>query len=246
MRGDRGFPVRVRFTKQGRVRFISHRDVARAFERAFRMEGVPLAFTQGFVPRPKVSFGLGLPTGHESEAEYLDVEMTEEVGLDRFVQVVTSALPQGMEVTGAKFLEPRADSLQQAVTAADYLVEGVATEGETAPDPSDVAAWVQQALRAEALPALVRRKGKAVEDDLRPAIRDLRIVDTTSRGVTLQLEVSTQPRSVRPSEVLALLGPGGMLTEARVVRTQQWIERDGSRLTPLEADTRERAEAGAP
>ena len=57
MRGDQGFPVRLRFSKHGKIRFISHRDVARAFERAFRIVELPLAFTQGFSPRPKVSFG---------------------------------------------------------------------------------------------------------------------------------------------------------------------------------------------
>ncbi len=53
MRGDAGFPVRLRFTKRGKVRFISHRDVARAFERAFRIEQLPLAFTQGSRPGPR-------------------------------------------------------------------------------------------------------------------------------------------------------------------------------------------------
>ena len=75
MRGDSGFPVRIRFAKRGKVRFISHRDVARAFERAFRIEQLPLAFTEGFSPRPKVSFGLALSVGHESDAEYLDVDV---------------------------------------------------------------------------------------------------------------------------------------------------------------------------
>ena len=69
MKGSDGIPVRVRFTKLGKVRFASHRDVARAFERAFRIEQLPMAFTLGFSPRPKVSFGLALGTGHESYAE---------------------------------------------------------------------------------------------------------------------------------------------------------------------------------
>ena len=79
--GDLGFPVRLRFAKHGKVRFISHRDVARAFERSFRMAELPLSFTQGFSPRPKVSFGLALSVGHESDAEYLDVELAEPVDL---------------------------------------------------------------------------------------------------------------------------------------------------------------------
>jgi radical SAM-linked protein len=65
--------VRLRFAKVGKVRWTSHRDVARMWERALRRIRLPLAYTQGFSPRPKVSFGLALSTGHESVAEYLDI-----------------------------------------------------------------------------------------------------------------------------------------------------------------------------
>src|SRR5204862_7253907 len=73
-----GVKLRIRFTKLGKVRFTSHRDIARMWERAFRRTGVALAYTAGFSPRPKISFGLALPTGHESVAEYLDVELAED------------------------------------------------------------------------------------------------------------------------------------------------------------------------
>ena len=112
MRGDSGFPVRIRFAKRGKVRFISHRDVARAFERAFRIEQLPLAFTEGFSPRPKVSFGLALSVGHESDAEYLDVELTEAVDTASLAERLTPALPEGMPATGAVRLIERGPALQ--------------------------------------------------------------------------------------------------------------------------------------
>ena len=62
--------LRIRFTKLGKVRWTSHRDVARMWERAFRRAQLPVAYSAGFSPRPRVSFGLALPTGHESEADY--------------------------------------------------------------------------------------------------------------------------------------------------------------------------------
>src|ERR1017187_10448785 len=65
--------LRVRFAKVGKIRFTSHRDVARMWERALRRSGLPVARSQGFNPRPLVGFGLALPTGCESLAEYLDV-----------------------------------------------------------------------------------------------------------------------------------------------------------------------------
>src|SRR5438874_3489078 len=93
--------VRLRFSKLGKVRWTSHRDVARMWERAFRRVSLPLAYTQGFSPRPKVSFGLALPTGAESLAEYLDVELDPRVTeLDEHLPArLTPALPVGIDVT---------------------------------------------------------------------------------------------------------------------------------------------------
>src|SRR5262245_55300620 len=123
MRGDTGFPVRLRYAKRGRIRFISHRDVARAFERSFRIAELSLAFTGGFVPRPRVSFGGGLPVGCESDAEYLDVELAVPVDLDGLPARLTAGLPDGMVVDGAVALVPRAPALQESITALEYRVE---------------------------------------------------------------------------------------------------------------------------
>ncbi|MGZ4693054.1 MAG: TIGR03936 family radical SAM-associated protein, partial [Acidimicrobiales bacterium] len=69
--------VRFRFSKLGKIRFTSHRDVARLWERALRRAELPVALTEGFSPRPKVHFGLALSTSHESWGEYLDVDFRE-------------------------------------------------------------------------------------------------------------------------------------------------------------------------
>ena len=67
--------VRFRYSKAGKVRFCSHRDLARVWERALRRARLPVAYSEGFSPRPKLSFGLALSTGYESVAEYVDVEL---------------------------------------------------------------------------------------------------------------------------------------------------------------------------
>ncbi|HVT77145.1 MAG TPA: TIGR03936 family radical SAM-associated protein, partial [Acidimicrobiales bacterium] len=64
--------LRIRYTKLGKVRWISHRDIARCVERAVRRAKLPVAYSEGFSPRPRIAFGLALPTGAESSAEYLD------------------------------------------------------------------------------------------------------------------------------------------------------------------------------
>jgi radical SAM-linked protein len=236
MRGDSGFPVRVRFSKRGKVRFISHRDVARAFERAFRIEQLPLAFTEGFSPRPKVSFGLALSVGHESDAEYLDVELTEAIDVSALVERLTPALPEGMPATGAVRLIERAPALQESITEVQYRVATV--DGHGQPTPEEVLdAAASGALASDEIMVTRVRKGKESVDDLRPALRSIEVAHDGDTPV-LDLTLLTQPRGARPREVLDALETfaGTGLTEHRVTRTSQWIERGGARLEPLEAD----------
>jgi hypothetical protein len=251
--------VRLRFSKRGKVRFVGHRDVARAFERAFRIAELPIAFTQGFSPRPRVSFGLALSVGHESDAEYLDVELREPVDRD-LPAVLTAALPDGIVVTGAAALADRAPALQEAVTAVEWEIEvssegrsehevrrperpGETGPGRSSPAPLAVARLVAAAMASPSLRVVRTRKGREAEEDIRPALRRVEVLGAAEHGVLLGFEVSTQPVSVRPGELLAALDDE--LTARRVVRTGQWIERGGVRLEPLAADPRGAVEARA-
>jgi radical SAM-linked protein len=238
MKASDGFPVRLRFTKRGKVRFISHRDVARAFDRAFRIEQLPLAFTQGFAPRPKVSFGLALSVGHESDAEYLDVELREQVAPDELCEPLTDALPEGMAVTGAAALVERAPALQESVTLVGYRVHVGDGDGNAVPADALHAA-AARALGAPSLPVTRTRKGRESTDDLRPAIRTIELIASPDHEgpEALELTLYTASRGARPREVLDAMSDGDVvLTERHVLRTAQWIERDGARLEPLEAD----------
>ncbi len=76
--------LRVRYTKLGKIRFIGHRDVARIWERSLRKASIPVLYSQGFSPHPRISFGLALPTGFESEAEYVDIYLGEDFFMDGF------------------------------------------------------------------------------------------------------------------------------------------------------------------
>ncbi|MDQ3758019.1 MAG: TIGR03936 family radical SAM-associated protein [Actinomycetota bacterium] len=214
--------VRLRFSKVGKVRWTSHRDVARMWERAFRRVQLPLAYTQGFSPRPKVSFGLALPTGAESVAEYLDVELA--LGTDVDVVALpgrlTPALPVGIDVLAAAAVDDRADSLQHEVDSCSWTVE---VAGAAAHELDDL---VAAALAADSLVVSRERKGKVSEEDIRPGI--LSVVAT---GTVLECELAARPRALRPSELVSAISPA--LEVAGVRRTAQWIQRDGARWEPL-------------
>ena len=219
--------VRVRFSKLGKVRWTSHRDVARMWERAFRRVTLPLAYTQGFSPRPRVSFGLALPTGHESVAEYLDLELAvgaelDEVAIATLPARLTPALPAGIDVLAACVIDDRAGSLQEEVTSCTWLVEAAGVS------PGELEELTGRALAADSLVVTRERKGRTVSDDIRPGILSL---EPQPDAPVLRCELATQPRGLRPSELLAALRPG--LDEGSVRRLHQWIQRDGARWEPI-------------
>ncbi|HZU80723.1 MAG TPA: TIGR03936 family radical SAM-associated protein [Acidimicrobiales bacterium] len=217
--------LRVRFAKLGRVRWTSHRDVARMWERALRRGGLPVAYTEGFSPRPQLSFGLALPTGCESTAEYLDVSLRDDVDPGTFAGLLSPLLPEGVDVRAAAVLAPGTPSLQE-------VVDGCAWDVDVPDVDVDVlAAAVARALASPSLPVERERKGRRQVDDVRSALLALEAHPAAhGRGSRLVAEVSTRPRGVRPAELAAALG----LELGAARRTCQWIERDGARLEPLE------------
>ena len=88
----------VRYAKRGKMRFASHRDVARAFERGVRRAGLPIAYSAGFTPHPKISYAGGAPTGVASEAEYLSLALTARQAETQVCQRLDAALPDGIDV----------------------------------------------------------------------------------------------------------------------------------------------------
>ncbi len=252
--------IRFRFAKLGKIRFTSQRDVARMWERALRRAGLPLAYTEGFSPRPQLSFGLALPTGCESLAEYVDVAFDGSHPAAGAVEpaslpgVLSDLLPAGIEVEEAELVVRGGESLQQAVTFCSWTMR---LAGIPRGELEDRVAVL---LAAPEVPIVRERKGREVHDDLRPAVRALavagadddRVEDPSGRTVGLRSELATQPRGVRPVELVRGLiavveaspdrlphAPGARPAPVsipvldRACRTHQWIEREGRRAEPL-------------
>ncbi|MBV8463324.1 MAG: DUF2344 domain-containing protein [Acidimicrobiales bacterium] len=239
--------VRLRFSKLGKIRFTGQRDVARMWERALRRDGFPVAYSAGFSPRPQLSFGLALPTGAESLAEYLDVTVDPGRGtgvdLDETPARLSALLPEGIEVTAAAALAEGDASLQEIVTTCRWVLALGGATGD------QVASVLAAALAADHLPVVRRRKGRDTEDDLRPSILALEAGGVGPDGtVDMVAELATRPRGVRPAELMAALATAGRPNAGpvptvgnnlggpvllRACRTNQWIECDGSRRDPL-------------
>ena len=234
--------LRLRYAKLGRVRYTSQRDLARLMERAMRRASLPLRRSAGFSPRPLLSFGLALPTGCSSRAEYLDLRLDHEsttspgirvvdaadidpASLHRLCALLSAMLPDGVDVTAAAALRGPEMSLQEAVASCDWELEVLGV------GPAEAAGQVERLLGADAVMVTRERKGREVADDLRPSILSLRVADRPARVldghgdvVGIDASVSTRPRGVRPGELCQALGD--QVTLLGACRTYQWMENE--------------------
>ncbi len=114
--------IRFQFTKGSEVRFLSHLDVLRAFERAVRRAGLPMAYSEGFSPRPIVSYSFPLPVGALSEAEYADYRLVEDWDPAFFLEHFNRYLPPGFQVVQAERLPEGSPALMSEINAALWKV----------------------------------------------------------------------------------------------------------------------------
>lgn len=217
--------VRIRHTKQGKVRFTSHRDAARLWERALRKADLPVSFTAGFTPRPKISFGLALPTGAESIAEYLDISFDNDVDVDELPPLLSASLPTGFDVLAVVPVQVGTASLQHDVSTVRWEL--------FAPwlTPGDHREAAERLMAADELLIERERKGESRLDDVRPVICDLRPDEHRGRLIA---DLATVGRALRPAELAEVAYPHCDITRhpymaVRAVRTHQWIDDGGVR-----------------
>jgi radical SAM-linked protein len=198
--------LRIRYARRGRLRFSSSRDFSRAVERALRRAQVPMAFSAGFHPHPKISYAGAAPTGAASEAEYFEVSVTERVDPDALRVALDAALPEGLDIVEA--VEAGPGSLAERLQASEWEIAFPAGELE---EVRDAAARL---LAAPSAPVTRVFKNGPKTFDARAAVVDAmveegRIVagDGSSAGPYAILRVVVQHTTpvVRPDDILTAL-----------------------------------------
>ncbi|MFF5442644.1 TIGR03936 family radical SAM-associated protein [Streptomyces achromogenes] len=237
--------IRLRYTKRGRLRFTSHRDFQRAFERALRRAEVPMAYSAGFTPHPKVSYANAAPTGTGSEAEYLEIALTAPRDPETLRVLLDESLPAGLDIVEA--VEARTSGLADRLTASvwELRLDGVepaeaerAVEAFTEAGAVEVQRMTKNGVRTfDARPAVVSLETHGAPAD-RPSDRPCAILRLVVRHVT---------PAVRPDDVLSGLRAVADLAPpvpAAVTRLAQGLfdEETGTVTDPLAPD---REAAGA-
>nr|WSY54970.1 TIGR03936 family radical SAM-associated protein [Streptomyces sp. NBC_00886] len=259
--------IRLRYTKRGRLRFTSHRDFQRAFERALRRAEVPMAYSAGFTPHPKVSYANAAPTGTGSEAEYLEIALTAERDPDKLRELLDESMPVGLDIIDA--VEARTSGLADRLTASvwELRLDGVAPEDAeravaafNAAESVEVQRMAKNGMRTfDARPAVVSLEASSETHSPEPdasvgstgAVEAAPLNGPTDQACAiLRLVVRHVTPAVRPDDVLSGLRAVADLAPpvaAAVTRLAQGLfdEETGTVTDPLAPD-REAAVTGNP
>jgi radical SAM-linked protein len=200
--GQELWRLRLTFAKGEALKYISHLDLSRAWERLFRRAGLPMAYSQGFNPRPRFQIASGLPVGITGRGELLDVWLSARPDPEEVLARLRPAAPPGLEVLAAEEVDLRAPALQTQVQAAEYAVRL-----QTAEPVEAIRARAGALLAAASLPRQRHHKGKLQSYDLRPLVQSLTVRPAGGDGALLEMRLqASQAGAGRPDQVLEVLG----------------------------------------
>lgn len=204
---ERATRIRVRFAKRGDLRMISHRDMVRAFERLFRRVGVSLAMSQGFHPRPLMTFPDALSLGVAAENEVMDITLIEEIEPDAFRDRLAACCPPGLVIHNVQVLgdQDRKAKMASVVYEVDLPAELMQRDSER------LKRAIETLQETELLS--VTRKGKQIEIDLKETLAGLWL-DGDRLMMTIRV---IQQSQLQPRDILAAIGLQDLLVEGAVL-----------------------------
>lgn len=193
--------IRFKFTRGEELRFISHLDQQRLFQRAFRRAGLNIAHSNGFNPHPKLSFALAMSVGLMSDSEYGDVVLTRDIDLMEFTKRLNAALPEGLKVVEARRIPQGKTSLSASLTDSRYRIEVALEDGMDEASLSDILNTYKSL--DEVILEKRNKKGKLVPKNIRPFIQDIRVLSIQDGNAELELRLKyLDQQSVKPELVL--------------------------------------------
>lgn len=223
--GDICLRIRMKYKKTGRMRFLSHLDLMTLFQRAAFRAAVPVAFSQGFNPHPKIAFGPALSVSMESEAEYLDMETDPFVDIMSIVKDMNRTLPEGIKIIEARTVPKRARSLSEGIGKIIYDIHLPAGYSEN----------IQRRVKSflDMKEVLVERDGK--KKDIRPAVESITAAVSDAGTVLTAVLNEKVEAKARIQDVLSKLLEMGddEVAMLRIIRISQLMQENGRWLDPM-------------
>jgi radical SAM-linked protein len=207
--------LRVTFARGEEMKYITHLDLMRFWERALRRAGLPLAYSEGFSPHAQIALAAPLPVGTTSDAELMDVFMAERIAPKTLMQELAPQLPAGISIISAEEAGMALPALQADVRFAEYVVDVAAARcdrdveagGWKVEDGTDVSVAVERFRAAESIPWEHKREDEVKSYDIRSQVEEIELIARDGEAVRLRLRLKNDSSgSGRPEQVIAALG----------------------------------------
>jgi len=194
--------LRIKYKKENNMKFLSHLELIKTVERAFRRMNFNMMFSQGYNPKPKISYAAPLPVGVETECDFLDVELEEKVDINEMLANQKQFLPNGLEFIDAKY-RGKSKKLMSLVSDSAYIIQICTEENHTKED-------IQSKLEAfEARETItyekLNKKNKIKEIDIKPLINHIQVLSVYEDQVIIKSLVSTGSNgNLKPEKLIEL------------------------------------------
>ena len=228
--------IRVKYKKEDEMIFISHLDLQRLLQRAFRRAKINLSYSEGFNPHPKMSYGNALALGVESQGEYVDIEIEDDIEVKEFLERINEQLPDGIKFVKGQEIDPKTPSLSSIIVYGEYIFN---IDLEVPLSKEFVKSRVLNFVKSkEIIITKKNKKGKKVEVDIRPMIRNFDLVSLDDNRVTFVSTIATGSKAnlninILIPQILDMLNLDMDPRELGVLRRDLYKMEDGQLVTPL-------------
>ena len=228
--------IRVKYKKEDEMIFISHLDLKRLLQRAFRTAKINLSYSEGFNPHPKMCYGNAVALGVESQGEYVDIEIEDDIEVKEFLERINEQLPDGIKFVKGQEIDPKTPSLSSIIVYGEYIFN---IDLEVPLSKEFVKSRVLNFVKSkEIIITKKNKKGKKVEVDIRPMIRNFDLVSLDDNRVTFVSTIATGSKAnlninILIPQILDMLNLDMDPREVGVLRRDLYKVEDGQLVTPL-------------
>ncbi len=241
--------IRFQFAKREEVKFISHLNMLNTFTRAFRRAEIPVAYSQGFNPHPKMSFGSVLPVGTTSEVEVADIDLESNMGTEEFISRANAQLPRGLEILKAQEVSLKEQPLMAQISLASYIVRVPEAVSDVDSRISSILGmdhiWIERQQKGSKRPSRRSKRKTRTSSfiDIKPRIRSISLLKHTDRTMDIEMVLGDSGSGkIRPEEVIRIILDGSaedvdlekVLSLTKIQKTGSFIEYNGQLFSPME------------
>lgn len=230
--------IRAKMAKGDEVKFISHLNLMNTLTRALRRAEIPIKFSQGYTPRPAISFGSALAVGIISKSEYIDFELKDDLLVKKFKEDLNDELPAGIEILKAKEIPDDTKSLMAVINAARYEIE---LKMEDVIDKSEAEEMLADFLNRDEIMIIRKRRNKSDREfNLRPMVFELKLLKVMDEKVVIEALIQTgSSGNLRTEELVRAFQQRYSVDDdfdlTQVKRLGLYVKRGKKLLTPFEA-----------